>query len=533
MMDSTFDVDRGNRDDVDGEPSMSDTTRNEPPIGDSPRRSRLGWWIAGVLVLAAGVAVVAAVLASGGDTEAVADTTLSVATVTQTDLVVTQDLDGTLGFGTAETLTFRSSNDGIVTYIGGGVGTVTWVVPEGSTVESGDVLYVLDSSPVMVFAGDLPAYRSFNSRMSNGPDVAQLEQALVDLGYDTDAEIVVDEDFTSATRDAIKRLQESIGAEETGSLDLGYVLFVSDPLYVATMHVSVGDFARVGEPVVSTSRAISGTVTTLVDEGSIVGQGDELLTVDAEPVVLLFGDIPVYRGIARGASGTDVAQLQRGLIDLGFGDDFKLVATGEFDDATFAALTAWQESIGATPDGVVNVGDIFFLPEAIRIGQNLVAVGDRVNDGTPILSSSVSSTVVSVQLSTDDQDLAAVGDAVIVELPAGTREPAMISTIGTVVLTNQQGETYFEMTVTLDDADAAQGLDEAPVDVEVISDRADGVLAVPVTALLALAEGGYAVEVVPASGETYLVGVDPGLFADGFVEVTGSGLDAGMEVVVP
>ena len=76
-------------------------------------------------------------------------------------------------------------------------------------------------------------------------------------------------------------------------------------------------------------------------------------------------------------------------------------------------------------------------------------------------------------------------------------------------------------------------LDQAPVDVEVVSDRADDVLAVPVTALLALAEGGYAVEVVTEDGSTVLVAVDPGLFADGFVEVTSSSLQAGMDVVIP
>ena len=108
----------------------------------------------------------------------------------------------------------------------------------------------------------------------------------------------------------------------------------------------------------------------------------------------------------------------------------------------------------------------------------------------------------------------------------------MVTEIGSVVLANQQGATYFEMTVTLDDPEAAPGLDEAPVDVLVTGDRADDVLAVPVTALLALAEGGYAVEVV-ADGGVVLVAVDPGLFADGFVEVTSTDLREGMQVVVP
>ena len=60
-------------------------------------------------------------------------------------------------------------------------------------------------------------------------------------------------------------------------------------------------------------------------------------------------------------------------------------------------------------------------------------------------------------------------------------------------------------------------------------------LVVPVNALLALASGGYAVEVVGADGVHHLVGVATGLFddADGLVQVTGSRLAAGQRVVVP
>ena len=91
-------------------------------------------------------------------------------------------------------------------------------------VEPGDVLYEVNTQPVVVLPGTLPAYRAFNTRMSDGPDVEQLEQALVDLGYDPNGTMTVNEDFTSATADAIERLQEDIGAEESGALNLGEVV---------------------------------------------------------------------------------------------------------------------------------------------------------------------------------------------------------------------------------------------------------------------------------------------------------------------
>ena len=57
-------------------------------------------------------------------------------------------------------------------------------------------------------------------------------------------------------------------------------------------------------------------------------------------------------------------------------------------------------------------------------------------------------------------------------------------------------------------------------------------LAVPVAALLALAGGGYGVEVVEPSGHHRLVGVTTGVFAGGKVQVLGRGLEPGTKVAV-
>jgi multidrug efflux pump subunit AcrA (membrane-fusion protein) len=82
----------------------------------------------------------------------------------------------------------------------------------------------------------------------------------------------------------------------------------------------------------------------------------------------------------------------------------------------------------------------------------------------------------------------------------------------------------------VDDQAAVAALDSGPVDVTVITATRKGVLAVPVTALLALGEGGYALQVVTDRG-TSLVGVRTGMFAGALVEVTGDGLAEGMRVV--
>jgi multidrug efflux pump subunit AcrA (membrane-fusion protein) len=69
------------------------------------------------------------------------------------------------------------------------------------------------------------------------------------------------------------------------------------------------------------------------------------------------------------------------------------------------------------------------------------------------------------------------------------------------------------------------------VTVKVVTEAKRGALAVPVTALVALSGGGYALE-VDRAGQRTLVPVTPGAFADGYVEVSGRGVTEGTRVVV-
>ena len=88
------------------------------------------------------------------------------------------------------------------------------------------------------------------------------------------------------------------------------------------------------------------------------------------------------------------------------------------------------------------------------------------------------------------------------------------------------------VTITLDSTPPGAELDQAPVNVNITSQRADGVLAVPVNALLALQGGGFGVDVV-SGGASHLVGVTTGLYSDTLVQVYAPGLAAGMRVEVP
>jgi len=75
-------------------------------------------------------------------------------------------------------------------------------------------------------------------------------------------------------------------------------------------------------------------------------------------------------------------------------------------------------------------------------------------------------------------------------------------------------------------------LDSAPVSVTLVSDTRENVLTVPVAALVALAEGGYGVQVIEGSTTRY-VAVKTGMFAGGRVEISGDGIAEGTVVGLP
>jgi peptidoglycan hydrolase-like protein with peptidoglycan-binding domain len=512
------------------ESEAADAITGESSGDGTPRSRRPLLWVGiGIAALAVVGAIGWLAATNGGDNEAAEETAANTASIQRTDLVVTETLDGTLGYGEGNPVIARADQEPNV--IGSSInGTITWAAPEGSVVSQGEVLFEVDERPVAVMYGDVPAYRTLSTRSDDGPEVAQLESALVALGFDPDGEVVVDEEFTSSTGEAVEAWQESIGAEIDGVIDMGEVVFTEGQIHVAEVLSEIGDQA--GQAIIATSKSPTGTITSIVAQGDIVGEGDVIFSVEGQPIVLLVGTVPAYRSMSVGTSGDDVAQLEAALVQLGFGDG--LLVDGVFDGDTREAVVAWQQSVGAAPDGVINLGDVVFSASDLRVGAIERGVGDTVQEGTTVLTTSAAETFVLVQLSAADQGLLAVGDKVMVELPDGSETTGTVAEVGSVAQVGQEGgASFFDVTIVLDEPAAAVGLDEAPVEVAVVTDSAEGVLAVPVTALLALAEGGYAVEVVSEDGSTYLVAAEPGLFADGFVEVTGDGLQAGMEVVIP
>jgi hypothetical protein len=184
---------------------------------------------------------------------------------------------------------------------------------------------------------------------------------------------------------------------------------------------------------------------------------------------------------------------------------------------------------------------VVFLPAGGRVDALNVSVGDVVGPGAPVLDITGTDQVVNFEADLDDRDRFDIDTKVTTVLPGGEKIAGRVSAMRVVkVASGDPGEgsgagtTGSESIVQVEVA-LARAPDElagTPVEVSVAIDRRADVLLVPVSALLALAEGGYGLEVVRDDGTTKIVRVDTGLFADGKVEVRGAGIDQGTVVGV-
>ena len=506
-------------------------TNDDRPVDetDPGTKSRRGWWIVGAVALIVGATVFGVIAASGGNGNEAGETTaaLNTAVVVRTDLVDETTYQATLGRPEAAQLTAGLSGtvtwvpeagtvvdpgdslfsiddspvvlldgevpayrdlqlgDTDVTLPAGANGVVTWLPAEGAILENGSVIARIDEAPVVVLQGDIPMYRSLSNDVE-GPDVQQLERALVDLGYDPDQTVTVDEEFTGATESMVERWQEDLGIDETGRIAVGEVIFAPLPGQVLSHQSAVG--ASVGP---------------------------------TSPILIVSGGSAL--------SGEDVMQLEQSLSAFGYEPG---PMDGVYDLDTALAVGAWTGNIGHGQAGRLPIGSIVFHPGSLRSADVLAPVGFAVGPSSPVITAAALETIVRMSLPAGDQELLDVGTSVIIVMPDQSETPGTVTFVSAVAVGGGQGNpATFDVEIALDAPSVAAGLDEAPVEVRAVTETVENVLAVPVSALLALAEGGYAVEVVEGES-TRLVAVNPGFFAGGQVEVTGD-IEAGDIVATP
>jgi len=298
-----------------------------------------------------------------------------------------------------------------------------------------------------------------------------------------------------------------------------------------------------GDPV-PVGAAGEGTLTWIAPIGSTVKRGEPLFKIDERPVVALYGAVPLYRPLRNGVVGVDVKQLEENLSGLGYKG---FTVDDKFTASTTAAVRAWQTNLGLPVTGTVGPGQVVFTPGPVRVAAQIARVGapaGRGEGGATVLSYTGTTRLVTVDLKVADQALAVTGGKVTVTIPGGKRVDGTITKVGTVAKaqdgteapsgqgTPPAADARIAVIVDIADQNALGTLEAAPVDVDFVSQKREGVLTVPVAALLALPEGGYGVEIVEGS-TTRIAAVKPGLFAAGRVEINGDGIEAGMKVGMP
>jgi peptidoglycan hydrolase-like protein with peptidoglycan-binding domain len=376
------------------------------------------------------------------------------------------------------TLVERSSVDGTLDY-GGSVeiydrlaGTFTWLPSVGAVIGRGGTLFRLNNLPVALMYGSIPAYRAMKLGVGDGPDVGQLNVNLVALGFDPYGAITENSHFSEATAAAVRRWQKAEGLPQTGEVELGRVVFEPSARRVTAVHVAVGE-----DPPGSGAKEAAAEKPAAEKPAA------------KEPAA----EKPAAK---KPAAKTPAAE--------------KPASNGSGNENE-----ASKKPSGSEP-----------------------AAQPKLTLGTTSTQQ-----IVQLAVKASAQELAHVGESAPVTLPSGDVVHGHVSSVGTVASEASESEkekggggggggenATISVTLTLDHRVAR--LDKAPVSVQLVKSIRRNVLAVPATALVATAGGGYAVDVLEGAHSVTLA-VTPGMFANGYVEVEGAAIHAGLTVLEP
>ena len=531
-----------------------------------------------VVVIGAGAVAADLTLSSSGPKPAAAQAAATTATVVRTDLAETTPVNGTIGYATASTIVEPSGTPAsaltqaqqMVTTAQENVAADQRALSDAGTADAqtigqtqqsvsaaqatlgSDTTQLQEDQAALSAAqqkesldcqgsgaAGAPSSGSPSSAGSSGPSSGCSADA-AQVGTDQQ-KVTADEQKLTADQAAVKNAEGQVASAQqkaTQDADQAGGKAAADQLALTNAQGAL----TVAQGT-ATSYTQTSTYTALPKVGQVIDPGQALWSVDGHPVVLLPGTLSPWRAFSPGMSpGSDVIALDQALINLGDGASLS-GTSATFSDATATAINALQQALGLPETGQLPLGSVVFAPTPVRVTAVHPQVGAPVAGGAPVLDVTSTTPVVNVALPVTQTYLVKVGDAVTVTLPDNSTADGTITAVGSVATAasnsgasngNNQPSATVNVTVALAHASPSGSLDQAPVTVNVTNQSVQQALAVPTTALLALAGGGYAVEVVDPDGVHHLVAATTGLFDDqaGLVQVSGSGLAAGQKVVV-
>lgn len=479
----------------------------------------------GAIMLAAGTLAIAAFsLLQAPPPVAAPSVAQATAEIIRGTLRATKTVTGTLSYG--ELSTMRPSLDDASAM-------VTWIAPVGATVERGQPLYALEGQPTILFYGTVPQHRTLRfDPESAAPVWVELEQAqsaveAAELTLGLERERLADAEARMS--DSSARLADALSPTPTtpeSALLAGNITAAEarlarvKKLSAAELTPSV-EIAAAEAQLAAARAALEATSRGLRKELAAARIDAATARVSVATAEDKLDELHMtLEGLAAQASDdADVQQIADNLAALGYQGPLP------------AQVRAWQRDSGLPVTGIVGPSQLVVTSGPVHIASHSTSPGETVlassQDGGAILEFASTEKLVTLPLSVSDQGLAAVGRAVVVTLPDEASVDGTISEIGSIVT-----DGTIEVTIAIADQAALSDLQVASVDVELVSASRDDVLSVPVAALLARPEGGFAVEVVNGA-DSMVSPIETGLFASGRVEISGDGLIEGMRVGVP
>ena len=387
---------------------------------------------------------------------------------------------GTIGYAGESTVLARLS------------GTLTSLPKVGDTIKRGEELYALGGEPVLLMYGEVPAYRNLADGIDDGADVEQLEENLAALGYEPGT---VDEEFSSTTADAVGAWQEDLGLEATGAVELGRVAFLPGPRRVTEVKATLGEsIGSSGGGGLTAAPTTPNTTTLVAYEEPAVEEGTASPAAEEEE--------------------EEAADPEKGKEEK---DTPKSEAKPKPEE---------EEPSGESPTA---------SPSQAEASPEDSGEGEEADPASvPVLKTSSTRRIVSVELGPDEQSVARRGQRVGVLLPDGEEAKGKVRRIAASEGSGEEApgeetEPGVEVTVSIVGKTKAPALDGAAVSVLFTESLRRDVLSVPLTALVAVGNERFAVVVIEAT-QRRRIAVTPGLAADGYVEVKGKGLREGMRV---
>ena len=467
-----------------------------------PRRRVLIGVGSAVLVLV--LVALGAIWAGNRSSSPTSQASMRTAVVERTSLVSGFVLSGTLGYGDA-------------TPLGGGGGIVTKVPEAGQMIAVGGVVMEVEGAPVFLLQGTLPLWRVIGPGIS-GPDVGMVRVSLAGMGYGSGDSQIYDQDLS----DAIGAMYAAAGYQTVPpSADQQQALSTAQQT-LDTAQAALSD----AQTSLANAKNRTPSQTELVSAQN--GLNDAKRTLNA----VMNGQCPDPTHTPCTASEIADAQEAVNLAQAQWND----VNAAPDTTAEQAQVTAAQRQVNdaqAAMDklGMNTVGpqSVLVVPEAqIRIDNVVASVGLPAT-GT-VLTWTKTTLVGRANLTDAQKSMLTTGTAAIMTLTDGTEVDGTVAQI-TDSSTDPASGQAIPATVRIDipDQTAVAQLGPGAVKISFVQDEVEDTLVVPVTSLMALAEGGYCVE----RPDGTLVPVKLGLIADTRAQVFSDDLHEGDQVVVP